>query len=92
MLLLKMGPEVSSRARRALPALRRSKKEDGHRPSEFLVIYNNNKYFYNKTNSLRIKLRSQFNLSHQYESTSRLTNIAASDHAIEINRETKFSP
>ena len=37
MLLLKMGPEVSSRARRALPALRRGKKEDGHRPSEFLV-------------------------------------------------------
>jgi len=29
MLLLKMGPEVSSRARRALPALRRSKKEGG---------------------------------------------------------------
>jgi len=34
MLLLKMGPEVPSRA---LPALRRSKKEDGCRPSEFLV-------------------------------------------------------
>ena len=27
MLLLKMGPEVPSRARRALPALRRSEKE-----------------------------------------------------------------
>ena len=34
MLLLKMGPEVPSRARRALPALRRSKNEDGRRPSE----------------------------------------------------------
>ena len=40
MLLLKMGPEVPSRARRALPALRRSDKEDGRRPSEFLVIVN----------------------------------------------------
>ena len=38
MLLLKMGPEVPSRARRALPALRRSEKEDGLRPSEFLVV------------------------------------------------------
>ena len=37
MLLLKMGPEVPSRARRALPALCRSEKEDGHRPSKFLV-------------------------------------------------------
>merc|ERR1712105_580958 len=37
MLLLKMGPEVPSRARRALPALRRSEKEDGRRPFEFLV-------------------------------------------------------
>ena len=35
-----MGPEVSSRARRALPALCRSKKEDGRRPSEFLVDTN----------------------------------------------------
>ena len=40
MLLLKMGPEVPSKARRALPALRRSEKEDGRRPSEFLVIQN----------------------------------------------------
>ena len=32
-----MGPEVPSRAQMALPALRRSEKEDGHRPSEFLV-------------------------------------------------------
>ena len=29
-----MGPEVPSRARRALPALRRSENEDGRRPSE----------------------------------------------------------
>ena len=34
MLLLKMGPEVPS------GALRRSEKEDGHRPSEFLVTIN----------------------------------------------------
>merc|ERR1712074_519328 len=34
LLLLKMGPEVPSRARRALPALRRSENEDGRRPSE----------------------------------------------------------
>ena len=40
MLLLKMGPEVPSRARRALPALRRREKEDGRRPSEFLVEIN----------------------------------------------------
>ena len=40
MLLLKMGPEVPSRARRALPALCRSDKEDGRRPSEFLVSIN----------------------------------------------------
>ena len=33
-----MEPEVPSRARRALPALRRSEKEDGRRPSEFLVL------------------------------------------------------
>ena len=37
MLLLKMRPEVPNRARRALAALRRSEKEDGRRPSEFLV-------------------------------------------------------
>ena len=35
MLLLKMGPEVHSRAQRALPALHRSEKEGGHRPPEF---------------------------------------------------------
>ena len=35
-----MGPEVPSRARRALPAPRRSEKEDGCRPSEFLVDIN----------------------------------------------------
>ena len=32
-----MGPEVPSRARRALPALCRSEKEDGRRPPECLV-------------------------------------------------------
>ena len=37
MLLLKMGPEIPSRARRTVPALRRSEKEDGRRPSKFLV-------------------------------------------------------
>ena len=35
-----MGPEVPSRARRALPALRRSENEDGHRPSECSRIQN----------------------------------------------------
>jgi len=35
-----MGPEVPSRAGRALPALSRREKEDGRRPSEFLVIIN----------------------------------------------------
>ena len=44
-----MGPEVPSRARRALPALRRSEKEDGCRLSEFIVlkmyqILNNEKF------------------------------------------------
>ena len=34
---LQPGPEAPSRARRALPALRMSEKEDGRRPSEFLV-------------------------------------------------------
>ena len=34
MLLLKMGPEVPSRARRALPALRRSEKEGVRRTPE----------------------------------------------------------
>ena len=34
-------------AQRALPALRRSEKEDGHRPSEFL-IYNKQKLLYPK--------------------------------------------
>ena len=34
-----MGPEVPSRARRALPALRRSEKEDGRRPSECSRIF-----------------------------------------------------
>ena len=38
MLLLKIGPEVLSRAQGALPALPRSEKEDGHRPSKFLII------------------------------------------------------
>ena len=38
MLLLKMGPEVPSKAWRALPAL--CEKEDGCRPSEFLVCVN----------------------------------------------------
>ena len=37
MLLLKMGPEVPSRAWRALPALCRNEKEDGHKPFEFLI-------------------------------------------------------
>ena len=41
MLLLKMGPEVPSRARRALPALRRSENEDGRRPSECSRTVNN---------------------------------------------------
>ena len=40
MLLLKMGPEVPSRARRALPALRRSEKEGGRRPPEPSRIVN----------------------------------------------------
>ena len=38
MLLLKMGPEVPSRAPRALPALRRSKKEGGRRPPELVCV------------------------------------------------------
>ena len=33
-----MRPEVPSRARRLLPALHRREKEDGRRPSEFLVL------------------------------------------------------
>ena len=43
MLLLKMGPEVPSRARRALPALRRSEKAVGH--PNLLVYINVRLYF-----------------------------------------------
>ena len=55
MLLLKMGPEVPSRARRALPSVCRSEKEDGRRPSEFLV---NKMYF-----GILDILRSQWHIS-----------------------------
>ena len=34
-----MGPEVPSRARRALPALHRSENEDGRRPSKCSRLY-----------------------------------------------------
>ena len=44
-----MGPEVPSRARRALPALHRSEKEDGHRPSKFLVPINTDIYKHSNT-------------------------------------------
>ena len=47
MLLLKMGPEVPSRA---LPALRRSEKEDGCGPSEFLVYFNSTIFVVEKKN------------------------------------------
>ena len=39
MLLLKMGPEVPSRARSALPALRKSEKEGGRRSPKFSRIF-----------------------------------------------------
>ena len=42
MLLLKMGPEVYSMDRRALPPIHRSEKEDGCRPSEFLIVQTQN--------------------------------------------------
>ena len=44
MLLHKMGPEVPSRARTALPALQRNEKEGGHRPPKFSRIINSKIY------------------------------------------------
>ena len=41
MLLLKMGPNVPSRARRAPPALRRSVKEDEYLMLQCVKIYRN---------------------------------------------------
>ena len=39
-----MGPEVPSRAQRALPALRRSEKDGGRMPPEFSCFLNSHMY------------------------------------------------
>ena len=60
MLLLKMGPEVPSRAQRALPALRRSEKEGGRRPPELSRSIKNTLFFYCNESLKRALQRDRF--------------------------------